>query len=134
MPERRLIAKLKATSAVTALASTRIRAGRPRQDDALPYIVVQVVGEDQVNHSTGHCDVAFRRIQVTTYDDDYNGTATLANLVRDALSGWSDATGTPVVSMCHYVGCTDIGADVEPGQDLAIHGIGQDYNLTYTVT
>lgn len=134
MPERRLIAKLKNTSTVTALTSTRIRAGRARNDDALPYIVVQVVGEDQVNHSTGHCDVAFRRVQVTTLDDDYNGTATLANIVRDTLSGWSDSTSTPVVSMCHYIGCNDIGADTEPGQDLAIHGIAQDYYLTYTVT
>lgn len=134
MPERRLIAKLKGTSAVTALASTRIRAGRARQDDTLPFIVVSVVGEDQVNHSTGHTNIAFRRVQVSIFDDDYNGTATLANLVRDALSGWTDGTSTPVVSMCHYIGCTDIGADVEPGQDLGIHGIAQDYNISYTVT
>lgn len=127
MPETRLVAKLKATAAVTAICGTRMFPLELPQKVTYPAIAYQQVGEDSVGSSTTEADVAFTRIQVTSYAEMYSAAKALNEAVRTALNGWTDAGGTPAVSGCSRAGTYDIPGAAEPGQDKYLYGVAGDF-------
>jgi hypothetical protein len=68
---------------------------------------------------------------VTCYAETYDDAQALAAAVRAALTGWSDDTGTPVVSMTSWHGDYDLGGNEEPGQDDYLHAVAIDWYIQY---
>ena len=135
MPEKRLYAKLAATSAVTALVTaTKIQPVKVPQSLSIPLITYERSGSDPVNHATGTTTTASCIIEIDIYDDDYGDCKAIADAVRAALSGWSDATDDPQVSMCHLQDEMDLPLPPEAGQDLIVHHVNQTYLLWYNST
>lgn len=134
MPERRLHNKLENTSAVTDLVTaTKIQPVSVPQGTALPYIVYQNISRIPENHSTGTLTsgYAVSTIQVDCFASTYSGVKAVADVVRAALSGWSDTTGDPDVSMCHLMSESDIPQELSPGQDVRVHGVSFDFRLDH---
>jgi len=131
MAETRMIAKLKATSAVTDLVSTRIRPLLRKQGAALPAITYQRISTIPCNASVGEANVAWARVQVNSFASTYAGAKALAAAVKACLSGWTDTGGSPSVIMSHWEGDSDLPEDVQPGQDLQVHGVAQEYLIEY---
>lgn len=57
----------------------------------------------------------------------------LADAVDAALSAWT-RTGTekPVITRCRKTDDYDLGVEIEPGRDLGLHTIRQDFLVFYT--
>ncbi len=97
-PHIRLVAKLKGTSAVTALVVARIWPMIVPQGQALPYIVYRRVDSVPINHAHGTTADDFTRIQIDCCASTYDGARALADEVRGdedesnptGLSGWID--------------------------------------------
>jgi len=134
MPERRVVAKLKATTAITALVGVRIEPGNRKQGDPLPAITIFAGTKTKSNCSAGTTASGQRQIIVDSWASTYAGVKALGLLVEDALSGWSDLTGDPQVSMCHLQGDTDGEEPMEPGQDVREHNVKQFYQLDFNTT
>jgi len=134
MPERRVVAKLKATDAITALVGVRIDPGKRKQGEALPAITVFAGTKTKVNHSTGTTPCGARTIIVDSWAETYSEAKALGRLVEAALSGWSDVTGDPHVTMCHLQGDADIEEPIQPGQDERVYGVKQYYLVDFNTT
>ena len=132
MPETELVAKLSGTSAVTDLVGDRIYPITARQGVALPYVTYQLISGAPVNHAAGTTTTEECRIQVDNYASTYSGVKALAAAVEDALSGWSDAAGTPPITMCHLESRADLSEPIEPGSDTMIHRVSHDYVIWYS--
>lgn len=88
--ESAVIARLKATAAVTALVSTRVWNLILPQKPTLPAIRVQIVTDPQIQHLRGSVDAAPARVQVDCYGAEANGYApveAIADAVDTALTG-----------------------------------------------
>jgi hypothetical protein len=128
MPETRLVAKLKATSGVTTLVSTRITPGYRKQGTALPAIVYQVYSDRPVNHAGGTTDTSEMRLSVYCMAATYAGSKALAAAVKAAISGWTDSSG----SVWHLESQSDDIGDPMSGQDVPeYYAINQEYTVWY---
>jgi len=130
VPETRLYTKLSGTSAVTDLVGTRIGPIRMMQGAANPKIVYNRASTEPVNHSTGTCDVRFCTIHVDCYADTPLGARALSAAVRTALTGWTDAEGSPVISMSHQEDEFDSSA-VIPGREDGPVTLTQTWLIQY---
>lgn len=88
--ESAVVAKLKATSAVTALVSTRIYLLKLPQKPTLPAIRVQLISDPQNKHLRGPDGATRARIQVDAYaaetvTDPYGSVDNISEAVNDAL-------------------------------------------------
>lgn len=98
-PRIRMVARLKAITAVTDLVGARIWPMIARQAQAQPYIVYRMVDRVPINHSAGTTTSNYMRIQVDLVASSYDGVMALADAVRGdeaessptGLSGWVDA-------------------------------------------
>ena len=134
MPERRVVAKLKATSVITDLVGVRIDPGKRKQGESLPAITIFAGSKTKSNHSTGTTPSGQRQIIVDSWAATYGEAKALGHLVEAALSGWSDVTGDPHVTMCHLQSDTDSEEPMEPGQDERVPCVKQFYLLDYNTT
>jgi len=82
-----LIAKLKATSGVTTVVSTRIRPG-VAENETLPYITVSFLPENP-HHGIGYDepDSVIARAQITAFAKTYHDALDLAGEISKALDG-----------------------------------------------
>ena len=127
MPYTRLVARLKATSAVTALVGTRVHP-MFAPTNTLPAIVYEVVGDEPENHSTGTTTTKNVRIEVTCYASTYAGAKALAAVVETALSGWTDDSG----DVWHLDTATDDAGEVQAGANvLTFYAVIQQYQVWY---
>lgn len=90
--EEAVIAKLKATSAITALVSTRVWQLMLPQGPTLPAIKVQLVDKDPSHHLRGTSKTFQTRVQVDTYAaigtvDAYKKANDIADAVEAVLDG-----------------------------------------------
>ena len=132
MPETRLYNKLANTAAVTTLVpAARIQPVKNRQGDALPRITFQRISMLPVNHSTGVTTTSECTITIECWGATYSSVWAVADAVRAALSGWSDADGDPQISMSHLQNETDLPEPTDDGRDTLIHRVSQDYLLWY---
>jgi len=131
MPQTRLVAKLKATTAVTAIVSTRIYPVLRPAGTALPAVVYQVLSNNPVNTAGGSTTTREMRLTVDCIAGTYAGAWALANVVRDALSGWVDDSG----DVWHLDSETDSPGDLGPGQEEQVtYGVNQDYLVWFDET
>lgn len=133
MPETRMVVKLLATSAVTDLIVAQLRPHHRKTswgtDDAVTY---QRISTEPSNHATGTSTLAFARIQVDLWSSTPLGVRALAAAVRGALSGWSDDTGTPVVTMCHLINEQDMPMGPDSGEEATEYRVMQEYMIHHS--
>jgi len=137
MPERRMVVKLKATSAVTDLIGTgdnaRIYPIGRYQGTALPAITYQRVATTPINHSTGQVDTEFCTVQVNCFGATYTAAKGLAAAVATALKGWTDDTESPDIGMCHKHGESDLPQVTPQGQEGPdVEAVTMDFFIQYT--
>ena len=132
MPETRLVNKLENTTAVTDIVSTKIFPIMADDGTALPYITYQTISDQSENHATGATETNHSRIQIDLWAATYPGAKALATAVKTALKNWTDGTGNPVISSCHYENGNDLPDPPTPGQESRVHRVSQDYVLWYT--
>ena len=137
MPETRLVAKLKGTTAISDIVGAKVFAIMAPIDEqgrvkvSLPYITYQVISDNSVNHATGATETNHTRIQVDLWASTYAGAKALATAVKTAMKSWTDGTGDPVISSCHYENGSDMPDPPSPGQERRVQRVMQDYVLWY---
>jgi len=93
MPETRLVAKLKATSTITALTGTRIYPMIRPQNAALPCIVWEISSDRPSNHATGTSGTSEMSIALDCIASTYAGAKALGDLVASTMNGFADSAG-----------------------------------------
>ncbi len=131
----RLIARLKATEAVTDIVGAgtkaRIRPMRRNQGGSLPAVVYHQVGGHRENVTQGTSTTASSRFRVHCVADDYDEAHSLADVVEDALSGWNDASS----GVWHLdMGPFDGPDEPLEGQDAAEFAVVMDYLVWHSTT
>jgi hypothetical protein len=92
--EAALIAKLLATSGVTALVSTRINWSRRPQGEALPSIVLtRISGQPDVHHG-GASGLVESRVQADCWGSTYKTAKDVARAVQTAITAQGFTQGT----------------------------------------
>lgn len=130
MPETILVAKIKATPAITTLIGSRIREGWLNDYDDLPGITYEVVSNETTNGADGATATRRARITVTAWATTYAGARTLADYVYEALKSWTSLSSNPAISSCLHDGTNRVPEDVEPGTTKPrVEGISQDFIL-----
>lgn len=143
MPHTRIVARLKAVTAVTALIGTgndaKIYPINAPQDTDGDYITHQTVSDESINASVGATGTKHCRLQIISWSDDYDGARALAAAVEGdgdpsaptGIAGWTIASGTPAISSCHLDGGDDMPSGMDPEQNTRKHGFSQDYIVWY---
>ena len=124
--------KLKATTAITDIVGTRIYPIIADDEAARPYITYQTISDQSENHATGATETNHCRIQIDLWADTYIESKTLATAVKTALKNWTDGTGDPVISSCHYENGNDLPDAPVRGQEAVVNRVSQDYFIWYT--
>lgn len=91
--EEGIIAKLLATSGVTALVSTRVYPGRRPQASALPAIDLGSISGAPVYSNDGETGLARARVEINCWGETYTSAKTLARAVKAALSAFFGEAG-----------------------------------------
>ena len=83
-----IVAKLKATAALTALVGTRIYPDEVPQGKLFPAVFYMTVSDVKDHYLTEMSDLEAPNIQLTTYADDKDGAAAVAEVIKDTLSDY----------------------------------------------
>ena len=90
--ERALVARLEASTGVTALVGGRIYAMTASQGAAMPAITYQKISPGLMHTLQMAEPVARPRLQVNCWADTYSVAKAVAGEVRSALNGYDDGT------------------------------------------
>lgn len=91
--EEGIIARLLATSGVTALVSARVYPGRRPQASPLPAIDVSSIGGAPIYTDDGESGLASARIEVNCWGETYTSAKTVARAVKASLSAFVGTAG-----------------------------------------
>ena len=122
--ESAIYAALIADAPVLALVSTRIYPNLASEDAVMPYLVYQQIGGSRLHSNAGalgSCDGGW---QITCYDSTYLGVRALADAVRQALDGHTNAT----LGHCFLVSETDI-PNLSDNDELISFGKALDFDI-----
>lgn len=118
--ETALVAKLKATAAVTAVVGSRIYPQLDTQEGSSPQIVYKKLGAEPTNKLAGSGQLKAYTLQLDCYAETETAAAALGKLVRDALTpsagAWRDTT-VGVDGAFHL----DSNADNDPNSGFRYH-------------
>lgn len=90
-PGQAIVAKLLATSAVTALVGQRVTPGKPDQDSQGDYIVYgKASGGGGGHRLDGTPGMRWYLIRITAYATTEVAAEAIIGAVREALDGWGD--------------------------------------------
>lgn len=94
-PEEAVRARIVSLAAVTALASDRVYMLKVDQDDDMPAVRVQLVGEQYTPHLRGGGGVRRARVQVDAFAAESSGADPYANAraLADAINGDGSGSG-----------------------------------------
>jgi len=105
MIESKIRAILAATSAVTAITSTRIYVGILPQGATFPALTIQPITYNADNHLTDAGDLQWDRIQIDAWGTTYAATDALYQAAVNALNGNSfSGTGYRIGSVIVQIG------------------------------
>ncbi len=136
-PEDRLVVKLLATSAVTALVVARIVPMDRTEGTALPCITYTRVSTNDYGGLNTVADAGWCRVQVDCWAEQTATTGAsdaawaLAAVVKSALNGLTDTTGTPKINYIRCIEEQEMAESVEPGRAVRVHRISQDYRVEW---
>lgn len=104
MIEADLVARLKATAGVTALAGTRVFPSPAPEGSTLPAVTWQQVSDSPNRVADGVLNLRRTRFQLDCWAVSALAAVNLAAAVRDALDDWESTA----VQMCMTVNVTDL--------------------------
>ena len=118
MPDVSVVAKLRATSAVTALlgSTNACRCGHIDQMDTYPAIAV-TADREPVTHASGSDTTEFATVDIDCAALTYNEARALMLAVRDAIAGYTNADGSPSISMTNIEDIAYIPGPPKAGRD-----------------
>jgi len=132
--EKSVYDKRAGTSGVTDIVGTSIFFINAPQGTSFPFVTIQRVGTEPINHATGNGGTFNVTDQIDMYDKGsagYEAVKNLADAVRDALSGWTDTTADPSVGMSLLVSERDDIERPEAGRGRPIYRVSQDYSIWF---
>jgi hypothetical protein len=91
--EEGIIARLLATSAVTALVAQRVYPGRRPQASALPAIDLNTISGAPTYTNDGESGLASARVEINCWGDSYTSAKLLARAVKTSLSAFVGEAG-----------------------------------------
>ena len=103
MPDKSIVTRLRAVTAVTDLVSTRIRCGKIAQSDSMPAIAVELDMMQPVNTAGGTSGTKTANVSVRCRGTSYSSASAVADAAETALNGWTNNDGTPPISMVHVL-------------------------------
>jgi hypothetical protein len=112
-------ARLRATTAVTALVGSRIYPSRLPYVAPMPAITYQLISAVRMQGLRGPTGLADPRVQVNCWADTYTGAKVLAREVRRALDGFIAAGVAALI----------VGERDMPEPDSQREGVSQDYSV-----
>lgn len=137
--EEGLQAYLSTKAAVVAISGTRVFPIYPPQElmtgrtDNYPCITYQVISDAPVHSMSGHCNLTYKRIQVTAWGRTYKAAKDLAELVRMASDGYAGTMGSVTVQSCLKEGGGETDFDLSVGNVAdRIFGASADYMIGFT--
>lgn len=83
-----IVARLKATTALTALIGTRIYPDEIPQGKLHPAVFYMTVSDTKDHFLTGMSNLESPNIQITTYADTKDGAADVAEAIKTAINGY----------------------------------------------
>jgi len=126
MPETRLVAKLKGTSAIATLIGTRVYPMIRPQSAALPCIVYEISTDRPSNHATGTSGTSEMTIALDCVASTYAGAKALGDAVATAISGWNDGSSC----VWHLESQSDEMGPLAAGQEVPdFYVVSQDYTV-----
>jgi len=126
MPETRLVAKLKATSAITALTGTRIYPMLRPQNAALPCIVWEISSDRPSNTAVGTTGTSEMSIALDCIATTYAGAKAVGDLVASTMNGFVDSADC----IWHLDSQSDQIGPLEAGQEEpTFYAVSQDYTV-----
>lgn len=129
--EESIYTKLQATSAVTALVSTRVYPIVAPQGAALPYITYQKIAGNTVNNLSGADATSNGLYQIDCWAASYSGVKALADSVRSAMNGWFNTGGTPRIDGSFLQNETDLPDMPGDGGDEPTHRVSMDFSIWF---
>lgn len=93
---------------VAALVGTKIYSGRIGQADTFPQISLFVVDINPDDDKDGPSDLDVVKVQVSSYDEDYQGAYTVADKARRALERLSATKNGVQIQSIRFIDQTDI--------------------------
>lgn len=132
-----IIDELENDAGVAAIVSDRISANQANQGAALPYIVVDRIGNDHFHNATSASGMASPTFQVTCWETEQGKNETLATAVREALDGFKGTMGsggdTANVRTCWLGSEVDLQDD-RKGNKFSAHGTAMDFDIMHKET
>lgn len=127
--------KLKATSAVTAISSTRIFTARAPEDTSFPFIVITKQPGEMHNALTtsGRTGIEIGSVLVNCWGATYESARKLATQVGHAIDGQAGTWGTEEVMFCGCESQQDISQQPTQDDEIGYPGIGMSFKAIYRV-
>jgi len=122
--------RLSATSAVTALVSTRIYPDMAPQNATFPYIVFQKLNTSPTDTKEGVSPLDKLLVQVDCYSNNYDNAHALAAAVRTALDRYAGTINGHVVDKIIFSNdSSGSPQDVPTSTGSMIYWASQDYEI-----
>jgi hypothetical protein len=127
--------KLKATTAVTNLCSTRVFTARAPEDTTFPFIVItKQPGEmHNVLTSAGRTGIEMASVLVNCWGSTYESARKLATQVAYTIDGQTGTWGTEEVMFCGCESQQDISQQPTQDDEIGYPGIGMSFKTIYRV-
>jgi hypothetical protein len=125
--------KLLATTAVTAITSTRIYTSMAPQNAAKPYICVRRDSSEPANHSTAASGKAMARLTAICAANTYKASLELALLVEKTLNAQKGTWGSETVRHCFSRGVNDDRVFPQVADELGYPVATVSLDLCYVV-
>lgn len=127
---------LAASAPIAALVQGKIRPLQARQDDTLPYIILDTVSDDAEYELAGECGVSRLTAQVDCQAEDYIRAQQIGDAVRNRMSGpgskmLDDTTWASSIVMRRNNTLTEPAQD---GKGKPIFRVSMDFEIVYNRT
>lgn len=131
MIQEAVLAKLAATSALTALVSTRIYNGTAPQGVGLPYVVFSEISSDRPRSMSGAVAIVDSRVEVLAYGASPDSSIAVADAVRGALDGYRGTSSGVSVRSCRLESTDDDYVRPRSGESIHIYRRSLEFAIWY---
>lgn len=127
--------KLLATSAVTALTSTRVYVRLAPEQATFPYVVVSKQAAEMHNAgaAAGRGALEYGTVMVNCYGSTYESARNVANEITKAIDHQSGTWGVEEVMACFCETHQDISQAPTQDDEIGYPGVGMTFKTIYRI-
>ena len=118
-------------SGVTDLVSTRVYPNSAPQSTTKPFIVYEVDTLEPVDALSGHAGLTFAQFTITSWGATYSDAKAVSAAVLAALGDYSGTSDNINIPRASHDSSRDIVYWPEDGSELPVHGVEQDWRITF---